>query len=139
MKTTITSNTPRMQVRPLLSHSLHSHSYSSFLVPILAHRERTKNLTIENPGAKRAGYVEFDMTPLRNSGKIQKTPLPGRFPCWKFKGILKILVSGRNLKYEVKILLPNAEGETGREAGDVTLEGTVGQCSIAAAFKPGTE
>jgi hypothetical protein len=68
--------------------------------------------------------VEFDMTSLKTSGRIKPEKVPGRFPCWRIKGTLNIIVNGRNLRYEVKL------------PGDV---GKVGQCSIAAAFRPGTE
>lgn len=48
------------------------------------------------------------------------------FPYWKVSFILRIIVSGRNLRYEVV-----REGENGiREARQV---------SIAAAFRPGTD
>jgi hypothetical protein len=68
--------------------------------------------------------VEIDMTSLKTSGRIKPEPVPGKLPCWRIKGTLNIIVSGRNLRYEVKL------------PGEV---GNVGQSSIAAAFRPGTE
>ena len=64
------------------------------------------------------------MTSLKTSGLIKPEPVPGKLPCWRIKGTLNIIVSGRNLRYEVKL------------PGDV---GNAGQSSIAAAFRPGTE
>lgn len=75
-------------------------------------------------GAKQVGFVEIDMTSLRSSGQLRPEPVPGKFPCWRIKGTLNIIVSGRNLRYEVKF------------PGDI---GKVGQSSIAAAFRPGTD
>jgi hypothetical protein len=49
------------------------------------------------------------------------------FPFWKVSVILLIFVSGRNLRFEIR--LPGGNGE---------VHG-VGQTSLAAAFRPGTE
>jgi hypothetical protein len=49
------------------------------------------------------------------------------FPYWKISATLLITVSGRNLRYEVR--LPSGNGE---------VHG-MGQTCLAAAFRPGTE
>jgi hypothetical protein len=49
------------------------------------------------------------------------------FPFWKISAILLIIVSGRNLRFEIR--LPGGNGE---------VHG-VGQTCLAAAFRPGTE
>jgi hypothetical protein len=49
------------------------------------------------------------------------------FPFWKISAMLLIIVSGRNLRFEIR--LPDDNGE---------VQG-VGQTCIAAAFRPGTE
>jgi hypothetical protein len=64
------------------------------------------------------------MTSLKTDGLIKPEPVPGKLPCWRIKGTLNIIVSGRNLRYEMK------------PPGDL---GKVGQSSIAPAFRPGTE
>jgi hypothetical protein len=76
-----------------------------------------------------AGYIEIDFTPLKETGQIKLQPpaRPGMFPYWKVEAILKIIVSGRNLRYEV--LPPSGDGEAHG----------VGQTCIAAAFRPGAE
>ena len=69
------------------------------------------------------------MTFLKNTGQIRAQPptKPGNMPYWKVSATLRITVSGRNLRYEVR--WPGGDGE---------VHG-VGQTSLAAAFVPGTE
>ncbi|EXJ61551.1 hypothetical protein A1O7_01979 [Cladophialophora yegresii CBS 114405] len=88
------------------------------------HEDHYRRESPENEGAIQAGYVEIDMTSLKTSGLIKPQPVPGKLPCWRIKGTLNIIVSGRNLRYEIKL------------PGDIAK---VGQSSIAAAFRPGTE
>lgn len=74
------------------------------------------------------GFIEVDMTYLKDTGAIKKCPAPRprMFPYWKVSFTLRVIVSGRNLRYEVI-----REGEEGvRKARQV---------SIAAAFRPGTD
>jgi hypothetical protein len=69
------------------------------------------------------------MTFLKTTGQItpQPPPKPGMFPFWKISAMLLIFVSGRNLRFEIR--LPGGNGE---------VHG-VGQTCLAAAFRPGTE
>jgi len=74
-----------------------------------------------------AGAIEFDMTFLKALIKVQPPVKPGRMSFWRIQAILRIFVSGRNLRYEVSL------------PGDNTRIHGVGQECIAAAFRPGTE
>jgi len=84
---------------------------------------------LTSTGAERAGFIEVDLTFLRTERLIKPEPpaVPGRPSYWKISAMLLITVSGRNLRYEVRLRDGN---------GDVQ---GVGQTCIAAAFRPGTE
>ena len=74
-----------------------------------------------------AGVIEFDMTFLKDVIKAQPAILPAKMPFWKISALLRIFISGRNLRYEVHL-----------PGGDDRVHG-MGQICIAAAFLPGTE
>jgi hypothetical protein len=58
-----------------------------------------------------------------------RAPAQGMFPYWKVWATLSIIVDGRNLRYEMRL----------RNEGVEAKARAVGQESLAAAFKPGTE
>jgi hypothetical protein len=74
-----------------------------------------------------AGVIDVDLTSIKQYLRAVPSAKPGSPPYWKVNATLLIFVSGRNLRYEVR--WPSADGE---------IHG-VGQKSLAAAFRPGTE
>ncbi|EXJ77707.1 hypothetical protein A1O3_09936 [Capronia epimyces CBS 606.96] len=93
------------------------------------HESHYRREHAENQGAQVAGFVDIDLTPLKESGQIKRQPHPksGMCPYWKITGTLRVFVSGRNLRY---VVIPDGgNGNTSRVGGEC----------IAAAFRPGTE
>lgn len=83
--------------------------------------------------AELVSHIEFDVTHLKNTEWVQKTPsnIPHRFPYYTVYATLVIIITGRNLRYELHLGQKNKRQSGGPIA--------IGQESLAAAFEPGTE
>lgn len=84
-------------------------------------------------GAELLNDIEFNVTHLKNTEWVQRTPssIPNRFPYYTVYGTLVIIITGRNLRYELHL----GHKSKGQDGGPIA----VGQECLAAAFEPGTE
>lgn len=81
-------------------------------------------------GARVAGKITVDMTPIIQQGHIQPATIKPGYdgkPHYKIEFDLVIIINGRNLRYEARWPVGSAETRS------------QGQICIAAAFRPGTK
>lgn len=81
-------------------------------------------------GARVAGKITVDMTPIIQQGLIQPATIKPGYdgkPHYKIEFDLVIIINGRNLRYEARWPVGSAETRS------------QGQICIAAAFRPGTK
>lgn len=92
-----------------------------------SHRRHTDP---HNKGARVAGKITVDMTPIIQQGLIQPATIKPGYdgkPHYKIEFDLVIIINGRNLRYEARWPVGSAETRS------------QGQICIAAAFRPGTK